>query len=79
MGSKQGKGEEILLLPAVKATGSTIPKILIALPDTSTYIRAPPYLGAPKFANAISKPPGYLLLASGGNVICKSKGSVKLI
>jgi hypothetical protein len=39
-----------------------------------TNMRAPPYLGAPKFANAISNPPGYLVLASGGNVICK--GSV---
>ena len=38
-----------------------------------TYIKAPPYLGDPKFANAMSKPPGYLALAVGGNVIWKRK------
>ena len=31
---------------------------------------APPYLGAPKFANAMSNPPGYLVFASGGKVTC---------
>lgn len=33
-----------------------------------TYIKAPPYLGAPKLARAMSQPVGYLALASGGKV-----------
>jgi len=39
----------------------------------NTYIKAPPYLGAPKLARAISQPIGYLALASGGKVTWREK------
>lgn len=50
---------------------------LILARTNGTYIMAPPYLGAPKFAKAISKPPGNLDLASGGKVICRSSVRLK--
>ena len=40
--------------------------------NSRTYIKEPPYLGDPKFANAMSHPVGYKDLASGGKVICES-------
>jgi hypothetical protein len=45
----------------------------------ATYIKAPPYFGAPKLARAMSNPPGYLVLASGGKVICKDEREIQLI
>ena len=41
--------------------------------EENTYIKAPPYLGAPKLARAMSQPVGYLALASGGKVTWREK------
>jgi len=46
------------------------PRRAVLIKQSQAYMMAPPYFGAPKFANAMSNPPGYFDLASGGKVIC---------